>query len=74
MIHAARGVELMASEHYDLAAQSFERAMASDLPERARLELERLRSESLEHAPAPIELPVKKKRGSSRSAGTPSSH
>lgn len=74
MIHASRGVELMASDHYDLAAQSFERAMASDLPERARLELERLRTESLEHVPAQIELPVKKIRTSTPPASGSSSH
>ncbi|HUR29675.1 MAG TPA: hypothetical protein VM509_15905 [Planctomycetota bacterium] len=65
MIHAARGMELAASEHFDLAAQSFERALASNLPDRARIEIERLRRESLERVPPPIELPTKKKRGSS---------
>jgi hypothetical protein len=62
LIHAARGVELMAAEHYRLAAASFERALASDLPERARTELDRLRLYSLSLAPAPIEIPVKNKR------------
>jgi len=62
LIHAARGVELMAAEHWRLAASSFERALASDLPERARAELERLRLHSLSLAPAPIEIPVENKR------------
>lgn len=61
MIHAARGVELMAAEHWQLAAQSFERALASNLPARAREALVRLQSECAGHAPAPIELPAKKK-------------
>jgi hypothetical protein len=74
MIHAARGVELMESEHFDLAAQSFERAMASDLPGRARTELERLRSESLQHVSVPIELPTKKKRPWPPPAGGSKSH
>jgi hypothetical protein len=65
LIHAARGMELAASDHYDLAAQSFERALASDLPERVKIELERLLRESLERTSRPIELPEKKKRGSS---------
>ncbi|MEO6708056.1 MAG: hypothetical protein ABI054_07715 [Planctomycetota bacterium] len=74
MIHASRGVELMTSEHFDLAAQSFERALASDLPDRARVELERMRSESLEHSPAPIEPPAKKNRVWSPVTGASSSH
>ena len=60
MVHAARGVELMAAEHWELAAQSFERALASDLPARAQTELERLRSESLARVPKLIEIPPKK--------------
>jgi len=68
MIHAARGMELVAAEHFELAAQSFERALASDLPERARHELERLRDESLRHVPPPID-PAKKKRTSTPRIG-----
>ena len=61
MVHAARGVELMADEHWELAAQSFERALASNLAARARDELARLQAECLGHVPAPIEPPAKKK-------------
>lgn len=62
LIHAARGVELMAAEHYRLAAASFERSLASELPERAHIDLERLRQHSLSLAPAKLEIPVKNKR------------
>lgn len=61
MVHASRGVELMADEHWELAAQSFERALASNLPARARDELARLQSECVGRTPAPIEPPAKKK-------------
>lgn len=69
LIHASRAMDLMAAEHWDLAAQSFQRAMASDLPDRMRLELDRLRAACLAHAPAPIDLPEKKKRFSTPPAG-----
>lgn len=60
LIHAARGVELMAAEHWNLAASSFERALASRLPEQARVELERLRTQCL--ACAPRVVPVRFKQ------------
>lgn len=60
VIHASRGVELMAAEHWDLAGQSFERALASNLPIPAREALERLRDECNSHAPREIVLPAKK--------------
>lgn len=62
LIHASRAMDLMAAEHWELAAQSFQRAMASNLPDRMRLELERLRAACLSNASKPIDLPEKKKR------------
>ena len=56
MVHAARGVELMAAEHWLLAGQSFERALASELPARVRGELEALRTLCLARVPRPIEI------------------
>lgn len=58
MIHAARGVELMAAGHWELAAQSFERALASDLPARAREELGALRGICQARAPKTPVVPV----------------
>ncbi len=51
MIHASRAVELMAAGHWGMAAESFERALASDLPARARTELDELRTLCLSRAP-----------------------
>lgn len=61
LIHASRGVELLAAEHWTLAAQSFERALASDLPESARIELERLRATAVGRASALIPIGPRKK-------------
>jgi hypothetical protein len=60
MIHAARGVELMAAEHWVLAGQSFDRALASDLPARARAELEGLRNLCLARTPQKILIPKRR--------------
>ncbi len=60
LIHASRGVEFMAAEHWELATQSFERALASDLPGRVRADLEGLRADSLARCPKPNRDPSKK--------------
>jgi hypothetical protein len=42
VLHATRAVELMAQQQWKLAIEDLDRALASNLPERARDELARL--------------------------------
>jgi hypothetical protein len=62
LIHAARAMSLIEAEHWGLAASSLERALLSPLPERARVELESLRSHCLGQAHRPIGPPVKNRK------------
>jgi hypothetical protein len=55
-------MSLIEAEHWGLAASSLERALLSPLPERARVELESLRSHCLGQAHRPIGPPVKNRK------------
>lgn len=62
VFHAARAIERMEEASFEIADESLQQALSAPLPDKARLELERLRAVCAERSAEPQHIPIRPRR------------